>query len=281
MQPVRRRITEILRENGTATVAVLADELGMAQVSVRHHLDILVSEGLVQLSGLQRRDGAGRPSQVYTLTPSGFKLFPQRHDALADSLLTELKASLPGSVVRGVLERVAERTAQEAPLPEMDQDVEARLGQVASFLTDRGYSARWELCADHYELHACNCPYAGVSDRHPELCMMDQVMMQQIMPDALRLESRVIDGSAHCTYVIPLSDAGPGRCQISGDDVCRCYVRLQARRSQAPRPQAPIPWYKRVDGDSHGRKERCRAGRSMVESWWTPTAGICTTCGCR
>lgn len=216
MQPVRRRITEILRENGTATVAVLADELGMAQVSVRHHLDILVGEGLVQLSGLQRRDGAGRPSQVYTLTPSGLKLFPQRHDALADSLLTELKASLPGSVVRGVLERVAERTAQEAPLPEMDQDVEGRLTQIALFLTDRGYSARWEQRGDHYELHACNCPYAGVSDHHPELCMMDQMMMQQLMPDAIRLESRVIDGSAHCTYVLPLPEAAPANASAAG-----------------------------------------------------------------
>jgi predicted ArsR family transcriptional regulator len=218
LQPVRRRITEILRDNGSATVAVLADELGMAQVSVRHHLDILVGEGLVQLNGLLRRDGAGRPSQVYALTPNGLKLFPQRHDALADSLLTELKASLPGSVVRSVLQRVAEKTAQEAPLPQLEQDAEERLEQIAVFLTDRGYSARWELREDHYELHACNCPYAGVSDHHPELCMMDQVMMQQIMPDAVRTETRVIDGSAHCTYVIPLSAAAPARADSQGQE---------------------------------------------------------------
>jgi predicted ArsR family transcriptional regulator len=198
-----------LRENGSATVAELADGLGMAQVSVRHHLDILVGEDLVQLNGLRRHDGAGRPSQIYTLTPAGLKLFPQRHDALADSLLTELKASLPGAVVRGMLQRMAEKAAQKAPLPEMNQDVEERLEQVAGFLTDQGYSARWELCEDHYELHACNCPYAGVSDHHPELCMMDQVMLQRIMPDAIRLESRVIDGSAHCTYIIPLSESAP------------------------------------------------------------------------
>jgi len=112
-------------------------------------------------------------------------------------------------VVRGVLQRVAEKAALEAPQPEAGQDVEKRLEQITLFLTDRGYSARWELCADHYELHACNCPYAGVSDHHPELCMMDQMMMQQIMPDAIRLASRVIDGSAHCTYVVPISEATP------------------------------------------------------------------------
>jgi predicted ArsR family transcriptional regulator len=48
VQPIRRRIAEILKEQGTATVAELADQLGIAQVSVRHHLDILIGEDLVQ-----------------------------------------------------------------------------------------------------------------------------------------------------------------------------------------------------------------------------------------
>ena len=203
MQTVRRRITEILREIGTATVAELASQLGMAQVSVRHHLDILVSESLVELNGLRHRDGAGRPSQVYMLTESGYKLFPQRHDALADNLLTELKASLPDSVVRGVLQRVAEKTAQEAPPPAMGQSLEERLDQVADFLSGLGYSARWNACDDHFELHACNCPYAGVSDNHPEICAMDHTLLQQLIPGVIRLETRVLHGTAHCRYMIP------------------------------------------------------------------------------
>jgi predicted ArsR family transcriptional regulator len=203
VQPVRRRITEILRENGSATVAELADQLGMAPVSVRHHLDILVSEDLVELDGLRRRDGAGRPSQVYALTEGANKLFPQRHDILADHLLSELKAALPEAVVRGVLQRVAERTVREAPMPDSNQTVEERLDQVTGFLTNQGYDARWVTSNDHYELHTCNCPYAGVSDRHPEICLMDQALLQQLIPGAIRLETRVLNGAAHCRYLIP------------------------------------------------------------------------------
>ncbi len=203
VQPVRRRITEILRENGSATVAELADRLGMAPVSVRHHLDILVGEDLVELNGLRRRDGAGRPSQVYGLTENAYKLFPQRHDMLAEHLLSELKAALPEAVVRGVLQRVAERTVREAPMPDSNQTVEERLDQIASFLTNQGYDARWVSCNDHYEMHACNCPYAGVSDRHPEICLMDQALMQQLLPGTIRLETRVLNGAAHCRYLIP------------------------------------------------------------------------------
>lgn len=211
MQPVRRQITEILKEQGTATVAQLAERVGMAQVSVRHHLDILVGEDLVELIGVRRRDGAGRPSQVYALAAKALKLFPQRHDVLADGMLTELKAAFSNADVRGVLLRLAEKTAGEAPAASPEQPIEQRLSEVAEFLTERGYGARWEARDGRYELHACNCPYAGVSDRHPELCMMDLAMVEHLLPDAVRLQSRVMDGTTRCTYVIELKAATGAR----------------------------------------------------------------------
>ncbi len=202
MQQVRRRIAEILKEQGTATVAQLAEQLGMAQVSVRHHLDILVGEDLIELTGVRRRNGAGRPSQVYALTPNAAKLFPQRHDRLTSQILAELKATLPGDAVRGVLQHVAEKTAQDAPLGTPGQPLEDRLEQVTEFLTEKGYNARWEKRSGYYELQACNCPYTGVSDEHPELCMMDETMMRRLLPDAIRLQTRAIDHTTHCTYLI-------------------------------------------------------------------------------
>jgi predicted ArsR family transcriptional regulator len=209
VQPIRRRIAEILKEQGTATVAELADQLGIAQVSVRHHLDILIGEDLVQATGVRRHDGAGRPSQVYSLTPEAAKLFPQRHDAIAEGMLTEIKAALPADQVRALFLRMAEKTAAEAPALLPDQLVEERLEEVAQFLTERGYSARWETHDGRYELHACNCPYVGVADRHHELCLMDQALMQSLMPGATRYETRALHGSSHCTYIIDLKPTNP------------------------------------------------------------------------
>lgn len=207
MQTIRRHITEILKENGSATVAQLADSLGMAQVSVRHHLSILVGEDLVELVGVRRHNGAGRPSQIYALTPNAARLFPQRHDVLANNVLAELKASLPSAEVRAILQRVAARTARQAPSAGPDQPIEERLDQVAEFLTDQGYNARWVLQNGCFELHACNCPFSGVSDQNPELCAMDQALMQQLLPVAVQQQSRVMDGAARCTYVIEAARA--------------------------------------------------------------------------
>lgn len=205
MQPIRQRITEILKEYGTATVAELADQLAMAQVSVRHHLDILIGEDLVKCAGVRRRNGAGRPAQVYALTPHAMQLFPQRHAALAKELLLQVKTLLPPDEVRNLFLRIAEKGAREAPPAVPGQPVEERLDSICQFLTDRGYNARWEWQDDHYELYACNCPYVGVSDEHAELCMMDQAFIQGLIPGAVRERSRVLDSATHCTYIIELA----------------------------------------------------------------------------
>ena len=204
MQAVRQRIIEIIKAQGSATVAELAENLEMAQVSVRHHLDILIGEDLVFAAGVRRREGAGRPSQVYELTAEAAKFFPQRSTILAADMLDELKTSLPPQELRELLLRLAQKTANQAPKFSTSEPLEAQLDIIASFLTEQGYSAHWERQNGTYELHACNCPYTGVADQHPELCMMDQAMIHQLMPDLIRLESRVLDGTTHCRYALQL-----------------------------------------------------------------------------
>lgn len=202
MQPIRRRIIEIIKENGAATVAELASQLDIAQVSVRHHLDILIGEDLVQAEGVRRHDGAGRPSQVYRLTPQAAQLFPQRHDAIAEGLLEQVKAALPAEQVRTFFLRMAHQTANEAPTALPEQTLAERLDEVVAFLTEKGYNARWETKDGRYELLTCNCPYAGMADRHHELCLMDQELMTALLPGATRYRTRALHGATHCTYII-------------------------------------------------------------------------------
>jgi predicted ArsR family transcriptional regulator len=206
VQAVRQRIVEIIKSEGPVTVAELADSLQMAQVSVRHHLDILIGEDLVVAAGVRRHEGAGRPSQVYALTNEAAKLFPQRGTILAADMLGELKAVMPNQEVRELLLRLAEKTARTAPRLSPDSPIEDQLDAISEFLTEQGYNAHWEIHNGCYELYACNCPYTGVADDHPELCMMDQAMIQHLMPDLIRLESRVLDGTTRCRYTLQLPD---------------------------------------------------------------------------
>ena len=123
---------------------------------------------------------------------------------IAEEMLTELKSVLPAEQVCAVFLRIAEKTADEAPESLPGQSVANRLDQVAHFLTEKGYNARWEAQDGQYELHACNCPYIGIADRHHELCLMDQALMHNLLPGAVRHETRALNGAARCTYIIDL-----------------------------------------------------------------------------
>jgi predicted ArsR family transcriptional regulator len=206
---VRKHILELLKERDGATVAELAESLNMAPVSVRHHLDILQGDNLISVERLERKGHVGRPQQVYALTTVANEHFPDNFAALAAGLVRQLKKVLPPEEVEAAFRALAHDFAGKVQSDLADLSVEERLEQVTSFLNEHGYLARWEAnetAADgSYLLHKCNCPYAGVSHEHSELCLMDQALINELMGESCqRIQSMANDGRC-CTYRV----AGP------------------------------------------------------------------------
>jgi predicted ArsR family transcriptional regulator len=204
---VRKSILEILKETGGATVAELADRLDMAPVSVRHHLDILQGDALIRVGRVERNGAVGRPQQFYVLTGEASALFPDNFAALAAGLVRQLKDVLPPEQVLCAFRSVAHDIARECDPATLQQlPIEARLERVTSFLNRRGYLARWEsIAADEgggYLLHKFNCPYSGVSSEHRELCMMDQMLIDELVGEHCCRTRSVADNARCCTYVI-------------------------------------------------------------------------------
>ena len=76
------------------------------------------------------------------------------------------------------------------------------------FLNVRGYLARWEADENDdgsFLLHKCNCPYAGVSDEHNELCLMDQALINELMGESCQRVQSMAKDARCCTYRV----AGP------------------------------------------------------------------------
>jgi len=209
LHAVRKHILELLKERNGATVAELAEGLNMAPVSVRHHLDILQGDNLISVERLERKGNVGRPQQVYGLTQVANEHFPDNFAALAAGLVRQLKRVLPPEEVESAFKALAHDFAGKMQPTLADLPIEERLEKVAGFLNERGYLARWETDESDgggsFLLHKCNCPYAGVSDEHNELCLMDQALINELMGESCqRIQSMAKD--AHCcTYRV----AGP------------------------------------------------------------------------
>jgi predicted ArsR family transcriptional regulator len=204
---VRKHILQILKESEGSTVAELAEKLGMAPVSVRHHLDILQGDNLICVERVERKGYVGRPQQVYALTPEASDYFPNNFAALAGNLARQLKQVLPPEQVRCAFRAMAHEIAGELdPRQLQDAPLETRLERVTEFLNERGYLAHWESATadpeDGYLLHKCNCPYAGVSAEHRELCLMDQALIDELVGQPCVRTHSMIENDHCCTYRI-------------------------------------------------------------------------------
>jgi predicted ArsR family transcriptional regulator len=231
---VRKHILELLKERDGATVAELAECLSMAPVSVRHHLDILQGDNLISVDRLERKGNVGRPQQIYALTTVANEHFPDNFAALAAGLVRQLKLVLPPEQVEAAFKALAHDFASKVQPTLTELAVEDRLERVTNFLNERGYLARWETdetAADgSFLLHKSNCPYAGVSDEHSELCVMDQALINELMGESChRVESMAKDGRC-CTYRV----AGPVELEFSlsefkGGDTPLTNINLSGR----------------------------------------------------
>lgn len=204
---VRKHILEILKESGGATVAELADRLDMAPVSVRHHLDILQGDNLIRVGRVERTGSVGRPQQIYQLTDDAAELFPKNFGLLAAGMVRQLKQLLPPEQVDAVFHALADEMAEEINLAELETlPLAARLERVTAFLNERGYLARWEPGEEEddawFVLHKHNCPYAGMSGEHHELCLMDQLLINRLVGMPCERTASVANQDRCCTYQI-------------------------------------------------------------------------------
>lgn len=211
MHTLRKRILEILKESNGATVAELAKSLDMAPVSVRHHLDILQGDNLICVANIARKGNVGRPKQVYGLTEQAESYFPDNFASLSSMLVRQLKEILPPERLCQTFQTMAREIADELETSTDKSDSpEETLERIVSFLNVRGYLSRWERVEDGslpgYLLHKHNCPYLGVSSEHSELCMMDQVLIDELVGCRCQRTRSMIDDGHCCTYFIPLDD---------------------------------------------------------------------------
>jgi predicted ArsR family transcriptional regulator len=205
MQKTRQRIIEYLKQHDTATVDELSTALdNLTAVTVRHHLDVLRSDGLVAPPEVLHRNSPGRPKYLYSLTDKAESLFPNNLGTLTVTLLDEISESFSEPELEHVLEGVADRmvaTFEPGPVSEPFED---RLNRVVEHLTEHGYEATWERTPEGFVLHTENCPYSGVVEVHAGLCLLDLGYVSGLLGRPPERLAHILDGNTSCSYLVPM-----------------------------------------------------------------------------
>jgi predicted ArsR family transcriptional regulator len=178
MQDTRQQILEILKRYGEVTVQELSTELGLTSVTVRHHLEILRSEGFITEPEIRRSSRPGRPRYVYRLTSTAADLFPNNYSGLASALLDSISECVMPEAREQVYDRAAKRMADKAG--SMPQALGDRLESAITFMNQQGFVSRWEKEGDQYVVYVSSCPYHHVSADHPETCQIDKRLVQML-----------------------------------------------------------------------------------------------------
>jgi predicted ArsR family transcriptional regulator len=99
------------------------------------------------------------------------------------------------------MEALAERLAGETS--SVNQPLAKRLNLTVEKLNQMNYHARWEAGPEGPRVLFGNCPYALILEKHPELCRMDQAMLQKLTGQPARQIFRTgKDGSTVCVFVM-------------------------------------------------------------------------------
>lgn len=202
----RDLILHTLKASAQCNIESLADEADISPVTVRHHLNALQAEGLVEVESVRRK--VGRPYYVYSLSEKGNELFPQKYFSLTSRLLEELKDRLPPETVNEIFISLVERIMEEREGEFEGLPFEERLNYVINLLGKEGFLARWEKMADgRYQIIEYSCPYISMGHQHTEVCTLDKQLMITVLGTAVEQHSCMLNGDDCCQFTLPLRPA--------------------------------------------------------------------------
>lgn len=165
----RQRILAHLKKTRSASAREIARALKLSAPNVRHHLSVLCSDARVELTSVKNRDGRGRPEKMYSLAQS---IQGDNLPALAHALLGTANSKLD-------LEAVARAMLDESQFA--NQPMNKRLVLLIEKINEMNYQAHWEAGAGGPRIVFARCPYARVIDGHPEICRMDEILLEHAL----------------------------------------------------------------------------------------------------
>lgn len=200
MKSTKEKILTTLLNNQNATIADLAEIVGINGISVRHHLINLQAEALV--ASEEQRHGVGRPRFTYHLTDMGIEKFPSNYLRLTDHILDELKRTFSDDELAEIFTRIGLDLAKKHRVSDDSMPISEQLEVLSNSLAEEGFHLSWVENDGTFTLTNQNCPYHNVAVTHPEICHIDHVMFANIFTKPAIAQQCIMRGDPQCVFTI-------------------------------------------------------------------------------
>lgn len=203
--PAKGRVVDHLYE-AALTAAELAEILDISATAVRAQLRELSAEGLVV--GQVRHDGKmGRPSEEWTLTESGFRLFQDDVPTIAADLIQHFADTRGQEEANALLASFirAEMADYEAELAAIEDPVE-RAKHMADLMTQNGKPMQVIETEEGLKLRHRHCVWADVARTNTTMCDAERAEMARLLQTSFDYTTTIADGDLMCECNIKLED---------------------------------------------------------------------------
>lgn len=197
----RDEIMELLKRHGSLSVDQLAGFLSITPMGVRQHLNILEKDGLVSCQAVRR--GLGRPSHLYSLTPSAREYFPQSYESFALTMLDNIQTEHGDEAVDSLFRNRSEKIATQLHSKVGGSDLKTRVVQLSNLLDEMGSMTSFEQVDDAtFVLNEHNCSILGVAMHYPQACQHERDLFERVLDARVERQECQSSGQSTCRYVI-------------------------------------------------------------------------------
>jgi predicted ArsR family transcriptional regulator len=198
MLNARQKILNHISEKKSVTVEELAKVYKVTQANIRHHLSILIDQGSVEIIGFKPAELKGRPAQIYGCSQ---QIKQNNLDQLSEVLLSYAMKNKDQAETGVLLKNIASEMVARFPLDNYNPT--RRLYSAIRALNRMNYQAQWEARDEHPRIMLGHCPYGKLLERHPEICQMDEFVLEALLDTPVKQIERLTfnsKGLSHCVF---------------------------------------------------------------------------------
>lgn len=183
-QTTRDHILNFLFRRQTTTTAEISRSLHLTRANIRHHLKILLREGVVVVRAARSTGSKGRPELLFGLTSQAVKHnFHMLSAVLLSLLLQDRNIEEKNDPLQAMVEKFLSIQEWQA---HPRKNFSVLLFNCARIMNSMNYEFRWEAHALAPHVILGHCPYAAIIDQHPELCIFDAKLLGTMLGTTVR-----------------------------------------------------------------------------------------------
>lgn len=191
-----------LKQNGTATIARLAEMLQLTGEAVRQQLLQLQREGWVEAKVDRSADRArtGRPATIYRLTEGGDHLFPKHYDSLTISMLDAVAEALGPEATERMLGRVMTDKVTSLEPVLRGLPLEQKIAVLKNWYLDADPYMEAQPTENGWRLIERNCPFLNTALHRPALCSVSVNALTKLLGVKVLREEKFQTGHGRCVF---------------------------------------------------------------------------------